>query len=747
MAATVKRAARAPKPRCVGQPWTEATRASAAHGRAGAGLQAADRHARQRRLPPAGGAEPAAALLAGDAAARRRCRRSARQRVPDGAPSEASHDEQPTPASEASPAASTPPMRRPTRRRAAPCRRARRPHESAHLHVAGEATYIDDMPELAGTLHCALGLSPVAHGALEGDRPRRACARCPAWSRCCAPPTSPAPTTAAPIVHDDPILARRRRVRYLGQPVFAVVAHTRDAARRAAALAKDVLDVEPLPPVLTPQEAHAQAAVRAAADAPGARRRAQAAIAAAPHRLTGTLRRRRPGAVLPRRPDQLRDAAGGRRHARALLDPASRARCSTWWRMRCTATRTAVQVECRRMGGGFGGKESQSALFACVAAVAAAQLQRPVKLRLDRDDDFMITGRRHCFWYDYEVGYDDDGRVLGAEIDDGLARRPLGRPVGPGDDARAVPLRQRLLAAATSPCTATRRKTNTQSNTAFRGFGGPQGAIAIENILDAIARALGRDPLDVRRANFYGTSERQRHALRPDGRRQRHPRARRRARATQRLPRAARRRSPRSTHEPGAQAGIALTPVKFGISFNVNALQPGRRAGARLHRRLDAGEPRRHRDGPGPEHQGGAGRRARTRRAASTRVRVHRHRHAEGRQHLGHRGIDRQRPERQGGAGRGAADPRAAGRLRRGAPRRRARERCASPTTRSQVGGTRAAVRRRWSPQAYLARVQLWSDGFYATPGLSWDRDTHAGPAVLLLRLRRGGQRGASSTR
>ncbi len=107
----------------------------------------------------------------------------------------------------------------------------------------------------------------------------------------------------------------------------------------------------------------------------------------------------------------------------------------------------AVQVECRRMGGGFGGKESQCGLFACVAAVAALRSGKPVKLRVDRDDDFLITGRRHCFHYEVEVGFDDSGRILGAEVTHGLARRPFGRPVGAGDDARAVPLRQCLLAA------------------------------------------------------------------------------------------------------------------------------------------------------------------------------------------------------------------------------------------------------------------------------------------------------------
>src|SRR5439155_14438975 len=131
-----------------------------------------------------------------------------------------------------------------------------RPHESAHLHVAGEAAYIDDMPELAGTLHAALGLSPVAHGRITGlalDRIRVLPGVVAVLSAC----DIPGPNDCGSIIHDDPILADGD-VRYVGQPVFAVIARTRDAARRAAAKARDVLQIEPLPAVLTPQEAHAR---------------------------------------------------------------------------------------------------------------------------------------------------------------------------------------------------------------------------------------------------------------------------------------------------------------------------------------------------------------------------------------------------------------------------------------------------------------------------------------------------------
>ena len=156
-------------------------------------------------------------------------------------------------------------------------------------------------------------------------------------------------------------------------------------------------------------------------------------------------------------------------------------------------------------GGGFGGKESQSAQFACVAAVAAARLQRPVKLRVDRDDDFLITGRRHCFHYELGAGFDDEGRILGAELSmvsraghsADLSGPVMTRAMCHFDNAYWLP---HVALHGYSG------KTNTQSNTAFRGFGGPQGAIAVEYLLDSVARALGQDPLAVRRANFYGPS-------------------------------------------------------------------------------------------------------------------------------------------------------------------------------------------------------------------------------------------------
>ena len=460
---------------------------------------------------------------------------------------------------------------------------ARRPHESAHLHVAGAASYVDDLPELAGTLHAALGLSPVAHGRLVAMS-LDAIRAMPDVVDVFAAVDIPGPNDCGPILHDDPILADGT-VRYVGQPVFAVIARTRGAARRAAACARDVLEIEPLPATLSPRDAHARAEyvippihlVRETS-AGGA----QAALATAPHRLAGRLE------------------VGGQEqfylegqisYAIPTEDDGMRVHCSTQHpsEMQHLVAHALglqshhVHVECRRMGGGFGGKESQSALFACVAALGAKRLGRPVKLRLDRDDDFLVTGRRHCFSYDYDVGFDDQGRVLGLALtlisraghSADLSGPVMTRALCHVDNAYWLPDVELHGFSA---------RTNTQSNTAFRGFGGPQGAIVTEVMIERIARALGLDPLDVRRANYYGVEERN---TTPYGQPVKDNVI---AALTDELEVSSdyrARRAEIAVFNAGSallKRGLALTPVKFGISFNVRHLN---QAGALVHVYVD----------------------------------------------------------------------------------------------------------------------------------------------------------------
>ena len=238
-----------------------------------------------------------------------------------------------------------------------------------------------------------------------------------------------------------------------------------------------------------------------------------------------------------------------------------------------------VVCEVRRLGGGFGGKEVQSALCACVASVAATRLQRPVKLRLDRDDDMLITGKRHCFHYEYEVGFDDEGRILGAQVEM-VARAGFSADLSGPVVTRALCHFDNAYYLSDVDIKALAGKTNTQSNTAFRGFGAPQGALAIEYIIDNIARVLGRDPLDVRKLNFYGKGERD---VTPYGQKVEdnviHELvAELEASSAYRQRREAVRAF--NATSPVLRKGIALTPVKFGISFN---MVPFNQAGALVY--------------------------------------------------------------------------------------------------------------------------------------------------------------------
>ena len=604
------------------------------------------------------------------------------------------------------------------------------PHESAALHVSGEATYVDDLPGLEGTLHVALGLSPVAHGRITGIDLALLRAQ-PGVVAVLTAADIPGTNDCGPIQHDDPILAElafdgqgraRGTVHYLGQPVFAVVAGDRELARRAAARAKDALVIEPLPAILGAREAHAQQRY-VIPPMHLSRGDAAAAIASAPHRERGTL------------------SVGGQEqfylegqisYALPLEDGGMRVHCSTQHpsEMQHAVAHALgvashrVAVECRRMGGGFGGKESQSALFACVAAVAARRLSRPVKLRVDRDDDFMITGRRHGFEFDWEVGYDGQGRILGVEITL-IANAGFSTDLTPPVMTRAICHFDNAYWLPSVSMHGYCARTNTQSNTAFRGFGGPQGAIAIEFILDTIARRLGLDPLQVRRANFYGIDERN---LTPYGQ----PvedniieslvaqlvadsdyLARREAIAAW------------NAGSPVLKRGIALTPVKFGISFNVSHFN---QAGALVHVYADGSVLVNH---GGTEMGQGLNTKvaqvvahelgidfARVRCTATDTTKV-----ANTSATAASTGADL-----NGKAAEDAA--------------RQIRQRLAAffasrhgvdagevRFANGQVSAGGAASERfdDLARAAYEARVQLWSDGFYATPGLSWDRETMTG--------------------
>jgi xanthine dehydrogenase large subunit len=434
------------------------------------------------------------------------------------------------------------------------------PQDSAHLHVAGEADYIDDIAEPRGCLHAAVGKSAIAHGrilSLDLDPVRAA----PGVVAVLQAADIPGINDVGPVIRDEPIIADAL-VQYVGQPIFAVAATSVNAARRAATLAR--VEYETLAPVLTIDAALAANSLVLPTEHL-ARGDAAAAIASSPHRLAG------------------RFLCGGQDHfylegqislAVPREDGGMHVYCSTQHpgevqiqvAHALDVEFNAVSVECRRMGGGFGGKESQAAPFACVAAILARRTGRAVKFRVDRDDDMAQTGKRHAFRYDYEVGFDDDGRIRG--IDLSLASRcgfsaDLSGPV----NDRAMFHVDNCYFLQNIALTSYRLKTNTVSDTAFRGFGGPQGMFAIEYVLEEIARHLGRDPLDVRRANFYGPPPRDETPYRMKIEDNVMPELAARLESSSRY--RERRAEIVAWNRTSAilKRGIALTPVKFGISF------------------------------------------------------------------------------------------------------------------------------------------------------------------------------------
>ncbi len=449
-------------------------------------------------------------------------------------------------------------------------------HESALAQVQGTAHYIDDLPELKGTLYAAPILSNVAHGRLRGVDSAAALAL-PGVRGVVLSADVPGDKILAAFGHDEPIFAIDS-VQHVGQVIGLVVAGSMRQARRAARLVR--CDIEALPAVLDVHTAHAQ---KSYVLPPVFVRRgdAQAALLRSEHRLSGQLE------------------VGGQEHfylegqiayALPLEQQQWQIYSSTqhpgevqhWVAHALGLENHAVKVECRRMGGGFGGKETQAGHLAVWACVAARKFGCPVKLRLDRDDDFMITGKRHPFAYEYDVGFDDGGLITGLHLDM-LANCGFSADLsGPVAD-RAIFHADNAYFLSDVEIASYRCKTNTQSHTAFRGFGGPQGVIVIEAIIGDIARQLGLDAFDVRLRNLYDknpqgprslTHYQMRvednilHALMPALAASAQYRQRQAEIAEW------------NAGQPVIKRGLALTPVKFGISFTATLFN---QAGALVH--------------------------------------------------------------------------------------------------------------------------------------------------------------------
>lgn len=371
------------------------------------------------------------------------------------------------------------------------------PHDAAHLHVTGAARYVDDMPLPANALHLAFGMSDVACGAIN-SMDLQAVRAAPGVVAVLTADDLPFANDVSPSVHDEPLLAVDR-VYYLGQPLFLVVADTHLAARKAARLAS--VDIAEEIPVLTIDQA--MEADSRFEDGPRVWTKGDvdAALSAAPNRLQGRIEmggqehfylEGQAALALPQEDGDM-VVQSSTQHPTEIQHKVADA---------LGVPMHAVRCEIRRMGGGFGGKESQGNALAVACAVAARQTRRPCKMRYDRDDDMMITGKRHDFRIDYDVGFDAEGVLAGVDFTQAtrcgwaldLSIPVADRAMLHADNAYHLP---------TARITSHRLKTNTQSATAFRGFGGPQGVLGIERVMDAVAHELRLDPAIVRQRNYY----------------------------------------------------------------------------------------------------------------------------------------------------------------------------------------------------------------------------------------------------
>ena len=447
-------------------------------------------------------------------------------------------------------------------------------HDSAARHVSGEAVYIDDIPVPANCLHMVAAGSEKAHARLvklDVSKVRSA----PGVALVITAEDLPGINDISPTgTKDEPVLAEGT-VHFHGQPLFAVAANSIAEARAAMVLAD--VEYEDLEPLVTVDAALAAdkkvlpTEVMSCGDAAGK-------LETAPHRRQGTVR------------------LGGQEHFYleghiSLAIPQEEGdvliHCSTQHPSEVQHNvahvlgrpNNAVTIEVRRMGGGFGGKETQGSQWAALSAVAAVKTGRPAKFCLDRDDDMIMTGKRHDFLAEYDVGYDDEGRILGLDVML-AARCGFSADLSGAIADRAMFHIDNGYYLSDLKVVSHRSRTNTVSNCAFRGFGGPQGMVVIERIIDDIARTLQKEPLEVRKANLYGTDDRN---VTPYQMTVEDNELHEMIAMIEQSSDYAVRKAEIADYNAGSRImkrGIALTPVKFGISFTTTFLN---QAGALIH--------------------------------------------------------------------------------------------------------------------------------------------------------------------
>lgn len=446
-------------------------------------------------------------------------------------------------------------------------------HDSAPKHVTGEAVYVDDRLEFPNQLHVYARMSDRAHARIVSID-TSPCYDVPGVAIAITAKDVPGQLDIGAVMPGDPLLADGK-VEYVGQPVIAVAADSLETARKAAMAA--VIEYEDLEPVIDVVDALRKkhfvldSHTHKRGDSSGA-------LATAPRRLQGSLH------------------IGGQEHFYLETQVSSVMPTEDGGMIVYTSTQNPTEVQklvsevlgvsmnkividMRRMGGGFGGKETQAAGPACMCAVIAHLTGRPTKMRLPRMEDMTMTGKRHPFYVEYDVGFDDDGLLHGIEID--LAGNCGYSPDLSGSIVdRAMFHSDNAYYLGDATINGHRCKTNLASNTAYRGFGGPQGMVAIEEIMDAVARELGKDPLEVRKRNYYGKTERN---VTPYYQTVEHNMLEEMTAELEASSEYAKRREEIrafNAKSPILKKGLALTPVKFGISFTASFLN---QAGALVH--------------------------------------------------------------------------------------------------------------------------------------------------------------------
>ncbi|OWU70362.1 xanthine dehydrogenase molybdopterin binding subunit [Marinibacterium profundimaris] len=463
------------------------------------------------------------------------------------------------------------------------------PHDAAALHVTGQARYVDDIPLPADALHLAFGLSEIARGhitQMDLDAVRAA----PGVVAVLTADDLPFANDVSPSAHDEPLLSDGT-VHYLGQPLFLVAATTHLAARKAARLAEVTYSEEP--PILTIEEALAADSRFEEGPRVYGRGNVDAALAKAPRKVSGQFEiggqehfylESQAAIALPQEGGDML-VGSSTQHPSEIQHKVADA---------LGVPMHAVRVETRRMGGGFGGKESQGNALAIACALVARATGHAASMRYDRDDDMTITGKRHDFRIDYTAGFDDDGKLLAVDVTHYTR-------CGWGMDL-SLPVADRAMLHADNAywipeirITSHRLKTNMQSATAFRGFGGPQGMIGMERIMDHIAHDLGMDPVELRRVNYYpsaqavsadasgGSISPKMKAKTPYGQTVEDFELHEMTEALLASSDYAARKAAVDTwnaENPILKKGIAFSPVKFGISFTLTHLN---QAGALVH--------------------------------------------------------------------------------------------------------------------------------------------------------------------